>query len=67
MGSLERCGADHHFVILDYWMRLVGSEDPVAGDDAAEVAWVPLAEVTQRPLVEGLASFLAGHDVITGR
>lgn len=66
MGSLERRGPDHHFVILDYRMRQVGTEDPVAGDDAAEAAWVPLAEVTQRSLVEGLASFLADHGVVAG-
>ena len=66
MGSLERRGPDHHFVILDYRMRLLGNDDPVAGDDAVEVAWVPLAEVTQLSLVEGLASFLADHGVIAG-
>ncbi len=64
MGALERVGPDHHFVILDYRMRLVANEDPVAGDDAAQVAWVPLAEVAQLSLVEGLASFLADHGVI---
>jgi mutator protein MutT len=66
MGSLERRGPDHHFVILDYRMRVLGHDDPVAGDDAAEVAWVPLAEVTQLTLVEGLESFLADHGVIAG-
>lgn len=64
LGSLERRGPDHHFVILDYLVRLVGAEDPVAGDDAAEVAWVPLGEVTGRALVEGLGRFLEAHGVI---
>ncbi|HSH61824.1 MAG TPA: NUDIX hydrolase [Acidimicrobiales bacterium] len=67
IGSVERRGPDHHFVILDYRMRLAGHEDPVAGDDAAEVAWVPFAEVAQLSLVEGLASFLAEHGLISGR
>jgi mutator protein MutT len=64
MGSLERRGPGYHFVILDYRMRPVGTGDPVAGDDAAAVAWVPLTEVTQLRLVDGLASFLADHGVI---
>lgn len=64
VGSVELVGPDHHFVILDYRMRLLANKDPVAGDDAAEVAWVPLGEVAQLSLVEGLASFLADHGVI---
>ena len=64
MGSLERQGPGYHFVILDYRMRPVGTGDPVAGDDAAEVAWVPLGEVTGRALVEGLGRFLEMHGVI---
>jgi len=64
MGSLERQGPGYHFVILDYRMRPIGIGDPVAGDDAAEVAWVPLGEVTGRALVEGLGRFLEMHGVI---
>jgi hypothetical protein len=36
----------------------------VAGDDAVEVAWVPLADVAEHPLVDGLAEFLHQHGVI---
>jgi len=89
MGAIERRGPDHHFVILDYRMTLVGNGDPVtgvpvtgvpvtgvpvtgvpvagdpmAGDDAAEASWIPLAEVAQLDLVDGLAAFLAEHGVI---
>ncbi|MDP8975156.1 MAG: NUDIX domain-containing protein [Actinomycetota bacterium] len=66
MGSVERLGPGHHFVILDYRMRLLADGDPVAGDDAADVAWVPLAEVAHLSMVDGLASFLADHGVIAG-
>ena len=66
MGALERRGPDHHFVILDYRMCLLGVEELVAGDDAAEVAWVPVAEVAELSLVDGLAAFLADHGVIAG-
>ena len=37
----------------------------MAGDDAAEAAWVPLEDVAERPLVDGLAEFLHTHGVIT--
>jgi 8-oxo-dGTP diphosphatase len=67
LGWVERIGADHHFVILDFTATLVGPEGatPVAGDDALEAAWVPLHEVAEQRLVEGLAEFLHDHGVIT--
>ena len=37
---------------------------PVAGDDAAEAAWVPLDDVAERDLVDGLAEFLHEHGII---
>jgi len=38
----------------------VGDDQPTAGDDAAEVAWVELHQVANLPLVDGLAELL--HD-----
>jgi hypothetical protein len=38
--------------------------EPVAGDDAAEAAWVPLHEVVSLPLVSGLAELLHEHGVL---
>jgi 8-oxo-dGTP diphosphatase len=65
VGWVERIGDGYHFVILDF---LVTVRDPPerasAGDDADEVAWVPLAEVTAWPLVDGLAEFLTTHGVL---
>jgi ADP-ribose pyrophosphatase YjhB (NUDIX family) len=63
LGWVERIGAGHHFVILDFEVTVLDGEAR-AGDDAAEVAWVPLEEVTGLPLVDGLAEFLADHDII---
>jgi len=60
LGVAERIDDDHHFVILDYEVTLVGSDEPVAGDDAAEVEWVELHEVVERNLAEGVAELL--HD-----
>lgn len=65
VGWVERIdGRDHH-VILSFRVELV---DPpaaaVAGDDAAALAWVPLDQVADHDLVDGLAGFLAGHGII---
>ena len=66
LGWVESMGDDHHFVILDFVATLLGPDnaEPVAGDDAAEAAWVPLHEVADHRLVEGLAEFLHEHGVI---
>ena len=64
VGWVERIDDDHHFVILDFAVTLLDDREPVAGDDAAEVAWVPLADVAEQALVDGLAEFLHQHGVI---
>ena len=64
VGWVERIGPGYHFVIFDFWVTVLDWGAPRAGDDAAEVAWVNLAEVTDLPLVEGLAEFLHEHGII---
>lgn len=65
VGVVERFVEGHHYVILDHHVTLLDPDaPPTAGDDAAEVAWVPLHEVAGQPLVDGLAEFLHDHDVI---
>jgi 8-oxo-dGTP diphosphatase len=64
LGYAERFDDEEHFVILDFEVTLVGDDQAVAGDDAAEVAWVELHEVCDRALVEGLAEFLHDHGII---
>jgi ADP-ribose pyrophosphatase YjhB (NUDIX family) len=65
VGWVERIGTDHHYVIFDFRVTLLDPpSDAVAGDDAAELAWVSLADVARHDLVAGLADFLADHDVI---
>ena len=44
LGILELPG-EPHFVILDHLAAAIGDAAPVAADDAAEVRWVPLAEI----------------------
>lgn len=65
LGWVERMGDDHHFVILDFVVGMLDAAAvPVAGDDAAEVAWVPLHELSEIRLVAGLHEFLTDHGVI---
>ena len=66
LGWVERMGDEHHFVILDFVATLLGPDnaEPIGGDDAAEAAWVPLHEVADHRLVDGLAEFLHEHGVI---
>ena len=59
VGLLQR-----HFVILDFNATMLEKGDPVPGDDAIEARWVPLTDVAELPLVDGLAEFLHEHGVI---
>jgi 8-oxo-dGTP diphosphatase len=64
IGWVERIGPDHHFVILDFRVSVLDPADPVAGSDAAEAEWVPLHEVAERRVVDGLAEFLHEHGIL---
>ncbi len=64
VGWAERMGPDHHFVILDFRVTILTDADPVAGDDAAEARWVPLSEVADLTLADGLAEFLHDHGIL---
>jgi 8-oxo-dGTP diphosphatase len=64
IGWVERFDEDRHFVILDFAITVLEPGEPRAGDDAAEVAWVPLADVAELRLTEGLAEFLHDHGIL---
>jgi mutator protein MutT len=64
VGWVERMGPGFHFVILDFHATVLDDGQPVAGTDAAEVAWVPLTELAERPVVAGLIEFLHEHAII---
>jgi 8-oxo-dGTP diphosphatase len=64
VGWKESIDADHHVLIFDFFADALDAEGAVAGDDAAAVAWVPLADVAEQDLVEGLAEFLHEHGIL---
>jgi ADP-ribose pyrophosphatase YjhB (NUDIX family) len=55
---------EHHFVVLDFVATVLEHGEPVAGDDAAEVRWVPLADVLDLDIVDGLPEFLHEHGIL---
>ena len=49
--TLDTAGhIEYHYVVVDFWASHTGGE-AVAGDDAAAVAWVPLAEIDRFSLL----------------
>ena len=68
VGWVERISPEHHFVILDFAVTVLAGPDedePTAGSDAAEAAWVPLSEVAHLALADGLAEFLHEHGIVS--
>lgn len=65
VGWVERIAGDYHYVILDFGVTILAGADPIAGSDAAEAAWVPLAQVAELSLVDGLAEFLHDHGILS--
>ena len=65
IGWVEHIGDDFHFVIFDFRVTVVDDRPPTGGDDAAEAAWVALAEVVDLHLADGLAEFLHEHGILT--
>jgi 8-oxo-dGTP diphosphatase len=64
VGWTEIIEDEHHFVVLDFEVVVLSTDPPVAGSDAAEAAWIDVADVAELNLAPGLAQFLADHDVI---
>jgi 8-oxo-dGTP diphosphatase len=64
VGWVERIDDDNHYVILDFRVDVLEPGEPVAGDDAVEAAWVPLSDVADLLLVEGLAEFLHENGIL---
>ena len=60
-GWVERFDDDVHYVILDFFAGPVERQRTLTpGDDATDARWIPLAEVAELELVDGLLDFLRG-------
>ena len=64
MGWTEIIDEEHHFVVLDFEVTVLGPQEPTPGEDASEAEWVPVWTVPELDLVDGLAEFLSEHGVI---
>ncbi|HEX7107285.1 MAG TPA: NUDIX domain-containing protein [Acidothermaceae bacterium] len=63
-GEVRRPGVgDVVYLIRDYLVTVVDGE-PAAGDDADDVAWVPLDQLAERNLTDGLVQALRGWAVL---
>jgi 8-oxo-dGTP diphosphatase len=58
LGWWEHLDDDHHYVILDFLAQPAGSTDAVAGDDAAEVAWMTRSQLLEAGTTDGLLGLL---------
>jgi ADP-ribose pyrophosphatase YjhB (NUDIX family) len=64
IGHVEILGDDSHYVVHDFYAIAFDPEVLVAGDDAAEAAWIALHDVAELNLSAGLAEFLADNRII---
>jgi 8-oxo-dGTP diphosphatase len=68
-GWAERIDLDadppYHFVILDFLVDVLDpTQVPRAGDDAAEVDWVPVDDLAELRLVDGPTEFLTDAGIL---
>jgi 8-oxo-dGTP diphosphatase len=64
VGWVERFDEGRHFVIMDFEVEVLDPEPLRAGSDVVEAAWVPLDDVAELALVDGLAEFLHDHGIL---
>lgn len=64
--SIDTAGdlTDSHEVVMCFDVLADGDGPPTAGDGFLEARWMPVWEVSELPLVDGLASLLADQGVI---
>jgi ADP-ribose pyrophosphatase YjhB (NUDIX family) len=63
-GVVERIYEGFHYVIVDYFVTVLGGVLK-AGGDVREARWVPEVEVTMLPLAPGLAEALRDFGVLS--
>lgn len=67
LGWAEIISDEGHYVVLDFAVDIAEPSRAIAGSDAAEVAWVPVAEVAKLELAPGMEEFLRSQEVIAPR
>ncbi|MDP8961883.1 MAG: NUDIX domain-containing protein [Actinomycetota bacterium] len=63
VGVAEAFDDSVHYVILDFHVNVVGGE-LLAGDDAADTAWMGRADLAGAGSTRGLLQFLDEHGVV---
>lgn len=61
----ERVGPDHHLLIANHRVEIIGPTTPTAGDDAAAAAWVALDRLGEIDLVPGLFDYLQDNGIVS--
>jgi len=64
LGWAEHVSEHAHYVILNFEAVVLGESLPRPGSDELAADWVALWRVPELELTEGLAEFLADHDII---
>lgn len=64
LGWWESIGDDRHDVVACFSSVVLDRDEPVAGPDVVEARWMPVWDVAELPLTDGLAELLADHGVI---
>ncbi len=64
VGVAERIDEHGHFVILEYWATVYDETALLASSDAAAAQWVPLEDLAELRLVDGLAEFLHDNGIL---
>lgn len=63
-GFFEVIGEESHYVIMDFLATYEGDAEPVAGDDADRVRWVPLTEIPSLECTPRLVELLSAWGVL---
>ncbi len=64
VGWVERITETHHVIIFDFFVDVFDPEPAAAADDATDLQWVPLEDVAELDLADGLAEFLHENGVL---